>query len=135
MIPATSLPPDVNGAVAVASLSVAFATKHYLADFLLQTNWMARGKEARTAWVGPLLAHVAVHAAFALAILLAAAPRLWWLAAVDAGVHTGVDRGKALVTQHYPCGVDQPRFWWLLGADQYIHQLTNIGLAAAVVVL
>ena len=96
---------------------------------------MARGKEARTNWRLPLLAHVGVHSAFTLAIVLAAAPRLWWLALVDAAVHIVVDRGKAIVSQRFPCGVDQPRFWWLLGADQYVHQLTNVALATALVLL
>ena len=39
-----------------------FIIKHLLADFLLQTSWMAKGKELASGWLGPLLAHVALHA-------------------------------------------------------------------------
>jgi hypothetical protein len=129
-------PADVSAVVAaVTALSIAFAFKHLLADFLMQTNWMARGKNLREGWWPPLLAHVLCHTALTLVIVLVLAPRLWWLAVVDFGIHATADRAKALVGQHGAWRVDQPRFWWLLGVDQFLHQVTNIGLAAAVVLL
>ena len=70
-----------------------------------------------------------------LAIVLAVSPRLWWLAIVDLAVHLSVDRGKSLLGQSGAWKPDQPQFWWLLGLDQLVHQLTNICLAAAIVLL
>ena len=55
-VPASSA--AVTAVLAVTALSAAFAVKHLVADFLMQTNAMARGKERPAGWLGPLLAHV-----------------------------------------------------------------------------
>lgn len=134
--PSVHMHPAANEAlVALAALCAVFAVKHLAADFLLQTNGMARGKERPTGWLLPLSAHVACHAALTLLILLAVAPRLWWLSLVDVVVHLGVDRGKTLVAHRGAWRSDQPQFWWLLGFDQCLHQLTNVGLALAIMLL
>ncbi len=109
--------------------------KHFIADFLLQTNWIARGKERREGWLAPLAVHVLIHAAFTLAIALAIAPRLWWLALVDFVIHSCVDRGKSLTLQWGRWDTTRALFWHLLGFDQFLHQVTNIGLAIALVAL
>ena len=131
IIAGLSSPAAVQAILAMAGLSAVFAVKHVVADFLLQTNAMAQGKERRAAWLRPLLAHVACHAALTLSIVLLLAPHLWWLAVVDFVVHLSMDRGKALIGQGRGWRPDQAAFWWLLGIDQFCHQLTNIGLAAA----
>lgn len=133
--PLSSPPEVVEAVVPLAGLLVAFTVKHVLADFVLQSNWMARGKEAASAWAAPLLAHVACHAALTLLIVLAVKPDLWWLALADLAVHASIDRSKALFALRVRWRMDQPQFWWLLGVDQGLHQLTNIGLAIAVVLL
>lgn len=135
-IPPDPLPPAaVDAVLALAGLSAVFAVKHLAADFLLQTNGMARGKERRQGWQGPLLCHIACHGGLTLAIVLAAAPRLWWLAVVDLALHGAIDRGKTLASHRGGWRPDQAQFWWLLGLDQGLHQLTNIGLATALVLL
>lgn len=135
-IVSVTLPPAAIDAVAaVTALSAALAVKHGLADFLLQTSWMARGKERSTGWALPLVAHVLCHAVLMLALLLAVAPRLWWLAGIDFALHVAIDRGKSLAAQRGGWQPDRPQFWWLLGLDQFLHQLTNVGLAAAIVLL
>ncbi|MBM0207670.1 DUF3307 domain-containing protein [Micromonospora sp. STR1s_5] len=116
-------------------LIVAFSLKHFLADFVLQTGWIALGKDCRTDWVRPLIAHVTIHAGLALAIILVVAPRLWWLALVDFVVHFGVDRGKTIAGRWGEWGANDARYWWLFGFDQLLHQLTNIGLAFGLTVL
>ena len=35
--------------------------KHIVADFMLQNSWMAIGKDQKTGWAMPLLAHCLVH--------------------------------------------------------------------------
>ena len=104
----------VHAVLAMTGLSAVFAVKHLVADFLLQTNGMARGKERRAGWL---------------------APRLWWLAGVDFAIHMAVDRAKTAIARRPGVTPDQPRYWWLLGLDQCLHQLTNIGLAAAIMLL
>ena len=131
-----SLPSDAaRTVVALTELGAAFATKHVLADFVFQTNWMARGKEQPSGWGPPLLAHALCHAVLTLAITLVTVPRLWWLSLIDLGVHLAVDRSKTLLAQQGGWRPDQAQFWWLLGFDQYLHQLTNLSLAAALLLL
>ena len=131
-----SLPTDAAKTVVVLTgLGMAFATKHLLADFILQTNWMARGKEQPSGWGPPLLAHALCHAVLTLAITLVMAPHLWWLSLIDLGVHLAIDRSKTLLARRWGWRTDQAQFWWLLGFDQYLHQLTNLSLAAALLLL
>lgn len=115
----------------LAILVAAFSLKHLLADFVLQTGWIAHGKGCRSGWFAPLAAHAAIHAGLALALILAVRPALWWLALVDLLVHFAVDRAKTLVGQSARWTPDDAPYWWLFGFDQFLHQLTNIGLALA----
>ena len=113
------------------ALVLAFTLKHFVADFLLQTNWIAHGKERPTGWQLPFAVHILCHAVLTLAIALAIAPRLWWLSLVDLVIHACVDRTKSVVALRGGWGPGKLQFWWLLGFDQFLHQVTNVALAAA----
>ena len=117
------------------ALLLVMAFKHFVADFILQTKWIAHGKEARHGWFTPLAVHVLGHAVLTLAIALAVAPRLWWLAVVDLVIHASIDRAKSLTGQWGKWGVEDSAYWWLLGFDQFLHQATNIALTAAFLAL
>ena len=119
---------------AFALLFLAFAVKQLGADFLLQSTWMAQGKERGSGWLAPLCAHTALHGLGTLLIALMVQPALWWLALVDFAIHTAIDRGKALVGQRTRLPPTDARFWWLIGADQFLHQVTHIGLAVVLAV-
>ncbi|HEY9787157.1 MAG TPA: DUF3307 domain-containing protein, partial [Candidatus Obscuribacterales bacterium] len=71
-----------------------FDTKHYLADYVLQNQYML-GKFRREGWLAPLTAHCLVHAVMTLAICLCVNPSLAWLAALDFVLHFTMDRIKA----------------------------------------
>jgi hypothetical protein len=111
-----------------AILYAAFIIKHLLGDYLLQTTWMAVGKEGSPGWPAPLVAHCTVHAALTGAIVLTATPALWWLAIVDFFVHAGIDRSKGLVTKRLGLTpFTDSRWWWIFGIDQSLHQFTHLG--------
>ncbi|WP_232630870.1 DUF3307 domain-containing protein [Methylobacterium sp. Leaf118] len=132
----SSLPAsDLTPLLPVLLLAAVMALKHYVADFLFQTNAIARGKERRHGWARPLALHVLGHAGLTLLIALAVAPRLWWLALADFGIHFAVDRTKTVLGRIGGWTQQDVRFWWLVGFDQFLHQLTNLGLAAALVTL
>ena len=57
---------------------------------------MAIGKDQKTGWALPLLAHCLVHLAVALALILIIAPRFWFVAFIDFAIHIIVDRAKGL---------------------------------------
>ena len=106
-----------------------FIIKHLLSDFILQTSWMAKGKEQTAGWFAPLLAHIAVHAAGTLLIALLLAPQLAWLAIVDLIVHGLIDRSKTLIQKRQQLKIEQAAYWWLFGIDQTLHHLTHLVFA------
>ena len=103
--------------------------KHVIADFVLQTSWMALGKDKKKGWALPLLAHCLVHLAVALALFVIIAPRFWFLAFVDFAIHITVDRAKGLCSSTFDVTLEHPWFWTLIGVDQALHHLTDFGLA------
>ena len=126
--------PPMSVSVSVGALigwMVLLTIKHVIADFVLQTSWMAIGKDQKTGWFLPLLAHCGVHFAVAMAIILVVSPRFWFVALIDFAIHITVDRCKGLVASRF--GVTQERqhpwFWTLIGVDQALHHLTDFGLS------
>lgn len=91
-------------------LAAVFQIKHWIADYILQTEYML-GKFKAKDWVDPLVAHCKVHAGFTALIII------WWfwpgfkkdldldkailvskyapLAFLDFGLHFAMDRLKA----------------------------------------
>lgn len=124
--------PDMSSQIAVGALTfwmIIFAIKHVIADFVLQTSWMATGKDAKTGWALPLLVHCAVHGVLATAILLVLAPRFWFLGVADFIVHLIIDRAKGFCVVRFKVTMEHQWFWWLIGIDQALHHLTGFGLA------
>lgn len=113
----------------VLTVYLLFRLKHFMADFLLQTPWMARGKQQPVGWAGALFAHAGVHAAGTSLIAAAFAPSLIFLGAVDLFLHAGIDRTKAAWSQLQP---SQPAFWWAHGIDQEAHHLTHFAYVLAI---
>lgn len=121
--------PEQISTVWIAAASVAFLIKHFLADFLLQTDWMAAGKDRPKGWLLPLAAHAGVHGAMTAALFLIVAPPLAWLGLADMLIHGVIDRLKSISTRRSALTPRQTAFWWLFGLDQSLHHLTHIGLA------
>jgi uncharacterized protein DUF3307 len=105
--------------------------KHIVADFFLQTNWMAIGKDQKTGWAMPLLAHCLVHLAVLMALLLIFAPKFWFVAIIDFLIHITIDRLKGLTASTLGVTLENqhPWFWSLIGVDQALHHLTGFGLS------
>src|SRR5260370_33146313 len=78
--------PSMSSSIPLGALvgwMLLLTVKHVIADFVLQTSWMAIGKDQKTGWAMPLLAHCLVHLAVAMALILIIAPRLWFVALID----------------------------------------------------
>ena len=122
----------MSSSVSVAALigwMLVLTFKHIIADFVLQTTWMALGKDQKTGWAWPLLAHCLVHLAVALALILMIAPRFWFLAFIDFAIHITVDRAKGICASRFGVNQEHPWFWTLIGVDQALHHLTGFGLS------
>ena len=113
----------------VVAASATFLLKQLVCDFLLQTKWMALGKERPRGWLAPLLAHAGVHGAATAAIFAVFAPDLVWLGAVDFVIHCLIDRAKALVGRRYGLTQTNTFYWWLFGVDQFLHHATHFVFA------
>ena len=103
--------------------------KHVIADFVLQNSWMAVGKDQKSGWALPLLAHCLVHLAVATALILIIAPRFWFVALIDFAIHITIDRAKGFCASTFEVTVENPWFWTLIGVDQALHHLTGFGLS------
>ena len=113
----------------VVTVYLLFRLKHFMADYLLQTTWMARGKERTEDWATALFAHAGVHALGTTAIAVAFAPSMMFLGTIDLFLHAGIDRAKASCRGLTP---DQPVFWWAHGIDQEAHHLTHFAYVLAI---
>jgi Protein of unknown function (DUF3307) len=116
---------------ALVGWMLVLTVKHLIADFVLQTSWMAMGKDQKTGWALPLLAHCLVHLAVAMVLILIIAPRFWFVAVVDFLIHITVDRAKGYVAANFGVTPEagHPWFWTLIGVDQALHHLTGFGLS------
>ena len=124
--------PTMSSTVPVGALvgwMALLTVKHIIADFVLQNSWMAIGKDQKTGWALPLLAHCLVHLAVALIFILIIAPKFWFVAFIDFVIHITVDRAKGLVTSTFGVNQEHPWFWTLIGVDQALHHLTGFGLS------
>jgi hypothetical protein len=122
----------MSSLVAVGELvgwMLVLTAKHIVADFFLQTNWMAIGKDQKTGWALPLLAHCLVHLAVSMTLILIIAPKFWFVAIIDFLIHITVDRAKGLTTSRFGVTIEHPWFWSLIGVDQALHHLTGFGLS------
>lgn len=117
--------------ISLCTLYIAFVLKHFIADYLLQTQRIA---EAKAKGSFPLvLLHASGHGLGTLIITLWVAPKFWWLALVDIGVHLLIDLGKSALNRRLSLTPSNTPFWWLLGADQALHQLTHFVLIVIIV--
>ena len=124
--------PSLSSSVPLAALigwMLLLTVKHIIADFVLQTSWMAIGKDQKHGWALPLLAHCLVHLAVALTLILIVAPRFWFVALIDFAIHITIDRAKGLCVSTFNVTLEHQWFWWLIGIDQALHHLTGFGLS------
>jgi Protein of unknown function (DUF3307) len=108
---------------------LAFELKHFVADFVLQTDTLAKGKERVEGWLIPLTIHAGIHGVLALVVALVFVPHLWWIGLVDFGIHFCIDRGKSVAGRMGGWTIKQHMYWVLFGFDQFLHQVTNVALA------
>ena len=124
--------PPMSASVPVGLLvgwMLVLTVKHVIADFVLQNSWMAIGKDQKSGWALPLLAHCLVHLAVATVLILMIAPRFWFVAVIDFAIHIAVDRAKGFCASTFEVTIEHPWFWTLIGVDQALHHLTGFGLS------
>ena len=102
---------------------------HWISDFVLQSDWMARNKSKD---IDALLSHVAVYylsMAFCTGLLfyhlygadggLWGWVALWWVA--NGALHLGVDFVTSRINSHLWAKGDVHTFFVAVGFDQFVH--------------
>ncbi len=104
--------------------------KHFIADFLLQTERQRREKGIYGAPGG--LTHALTHIAFTMPVfwLLHSSDQhtIALLLAAEFTIHYHLDWAKEQIVRTNGWGAQNRYFWWALGADQMCHALTYIAI-------
>jgi len=106
----------------VIVLLALFGIKHFIADFVLQFDYMLVQKGTYGAPGG--IHHAWLHGAFTFLILCWFHPLALWLGFVDFVAHYHIDWAKTNLSRGL--STSDRRFWIWLGADQGLHYLTYI---------
>ena len=115
----------------VLILLTLFGIKHFIADFVMQYDYMLREKGIYGAPGG--VHHAIVHASFTFLILVFFCPNVNTIIALsfaDFVLHYHIDYFKQKLNRGLTTADRQ--FWIWLGADQALHYLTYIGIISYV---
>lgn len=115
--------------VTVFLLLALFGIKHFIADFVMQYDYMLREKGTYGAAGG--IHHAAVHASLTFFILVCfahSASAIIVLALADGVIHYHIDWVKQQLNKGL--STTDRMFWVWMGADQGLHYLTYIGIIA-----
>ena len=113
----------------VLLLLVGFQLKHFVADYLLQANWMVAQKGDFSKLGG--YAHAGTHVVGTVIVLIiaqVAIPVIVLLAAGEFAVHYMIDYTKIAYSHGISSKDDPHRFWAMHGFDQLLHHLTYAGM-------
>jgi hypothetical protein len=119
--------------IAALAILLGLQAKHFLFDFVFQSDWQVRNK-GRYGHPGGLV-HAGLHGTGTLVVgllaTLAGAIGLGTailLAIADALIHYHVDWSKAQISRRMKLTPDRHAFWIALGADQAAHHFTYLAL-------
>jgi hypothetical protein len=119
--------------ITMLTLFLLFSVKHFVIDFICQTQyqWSNKGKYGHP---GGIL-HAGLHGVGTAACLLAFAwEDILFLALLDALFHYHIDWAKMNLNARMGwTATTSEYFWWLLGLDQLLHMMTYIAIIALVI--
>ena len=108
---------------------LALQVKHFLCDFVLQTEYQVRTKGIYGHFGGFI--HSGLHMVGSIPALLIMQAPLRAIVIIMIGeflIHYHTDWTKANVDAHFDWGPTNVRYWMLFGADQLVHQLTYLAI-------
>lgn len=106
-------------------------TKHFLADFVLQTPYMLQSRSVYGSPGGIL--HALVHALGSALVFLCVPVSIGWLLALIVGevvVHYHIDWLKDKISTKMKLTSENRDFWIAHGVDQLLHQATYVAMIA-----
>ncbi len=118
--------------LALLALMLAFAAKHFVADFVLQSPQMVVQKGRYGQPLG--LVHAGVHSGFSFALLVGFGMSVPWaliLSLAEFVLHYHIDFAKEVIARQASLTPAQKQFWILFGFDQFLHHVTYAGMIFA----
>ncbi|MEI9995544.1 MAG: DUF3307 domain-containing protein [Rhizomicrobium sp.] len=115
-------------ALALSAL-LALQIKHFLCDFVLQTQYQVRTKAIYGHFGGFI--HSGLHILGTIPALLIFGPSLKAASIIlvaEFAIHYHTDWLKTRLDRLYRMEPTEQRYWILFGTDQLIHQLTYLGI-------
>ena len=109
--------------------------KHFLADYVLQTSWIIRGKGNLRAGGGYV--HAGLHILGSLIVLAffhLPMPLLAEVLTAEFVVHYAIDFAKANTGRNIDARTQPTLYWSIYGFDQLLHHLTYLVMAYVVMV-
>jgi len=119
--------------IEILALLTLLTIKHFVADFMLQTDTMVREKGHYGQKGG--ITHSGIHGLGTLTVFAAFGFGIVAIicAVIDFVVHYHIDWAKMNISKNLT--VTDKRYWFYLGLDQLLHQLTYIALVFLVIVV
>jgi len=108
---------------------LALELKHFLCDFVLQSEYQVRTKGIYGHFGGFI--HSGLHILGTIPALLILGASLKAMAIIlvaEFVIHYHADWSKIAVDKRTQWGMDDQRYWIMFGLDQLIHQLTYTGI-------
>jgi hypothetical protein len=105
--------------------------KHYLCDYLLQSEYQYSNK-GFYGHPGGIL-HAGLHALATIVVFAVITPSLQLGLAIVVGefiAHYHLDWTKEQILRRRQWVFPQAQFWWVFGADQALHEITYLAIAA-----
>ena len=105
--------------------------KHYLCDYLLQSEYQYSNK-GLYGHPGGIL-HAGLHALATIVVFAVITPSLQLGLAIVVGefiAHYHLDWTKEQILRRRQWVFPQAQFWWVFGADQALHEITYLAIAA-----
>lgn len=119
------------GAAQALALMAALLLKHFICDFLFQTNWQAMNKGRYAHPAG--LVHTGQHVIGTAVVLFGLPLSLYaGILVVEALVHYHIDWAKDRLTRAAGLTPANHMFWTGIGFDQLTHHMTYVVMAAVV---
>ncbi|MEM6384049.1 MAG: DUF3307 domain-containing protein [Pseudomonadota bacterium] len=124
--------------LAILAILFGLQAKHFLFDFVFQSDWQVRNKGIYGHPGG--IAHAGLHGVGTLVVLglcsafgVLSLPLAAALAIADFAIHYHVDWAKARIARKLYLTPERSGFWVALGADQAAHQATYLLLLVVLI--
>ena len=115
----------MNEITLIVVLLALFGIKHFIADFLLQFDYMLSQKGIYGMPGG--IHHAGIHGFLTFLVLLVTVPHICvWAGFVDMIAHYHIDWAKTNLSRGL--SPKDRKFWIWFGADQGLHYLTYVGI-------